>query len=413
MSRSSTALIAATAIVLPSLSQFATADKTPSTKSNSKQVASKKSGSKQQAASNYQVQMEDCDLDSDGHVDISDIVMIINEYGNDCTTTQCDTDVNRDQVIDMNDLLTVLANYGTLETPPPAQTLLSGVRACLQGKFSQDADTLRDLGVKNDVWMVSGFAVSAPHDVTEEEFFAATASDIENRFGTYLNNKTDLDADYDGMVILDIERPFHPRHLGNFINPEASTYDPVKFDAIVEAYKLRISVVREMMPNCKLGLFGFTTPHPHGNLETLGEQQRIMGYDLAAARGILDQVDVICPIVYQRWGQTDNHYGRIGSYTVNGIEVARTLQRTNGTTPEIQPLMSFKVFNGPSAHNKELIEVSDLADQMEVIKSLGVEEFMFWQGKDDLDGSNRISSRLGELLEELNNRADVMVADAN
>merc|ERR1711939_428262 len=84
MSRSSTALIAATTIVLPSLSQFATADKTPSTKSNSKQVASKKSGSKQQAASNYQVQMEDCDLDSDGHVDISDIVMIINEYGNDC-----------------------------------------------------------------------------------------------------------------------------------------------------------------------------------------------------------------------------------------------------------------------------------------------------------------------------------------
>ena len=75
--------------------------------------------------------------------------------------------------------------------------------------------------------------------------------------------------------------------------------------------------------------------------------------------------------------------------------------------------MSFKVFNGPSAHNKELIEVSDLADQLEVIKSLGVEEFMFWQGKDDLDGSNRISSRLGELLEELNNRSDVMVADAN
>ena len=414
-------MIAASAIVLPSLSQFATAA-TPSSKagtssqSSSSKKASKKttSGSSSQAAAGNDLSdMVNCDLNNDGQVDVSDIIVVMHNYGNTCTS-ECTADPNGDQVVDMADILYVLANYGSLPTAPTPQTLLSGVRACLQSQFSSEAASLEALGVKNDCWMVHGYAVGAPHDVTEEEFFTASVSDIEYQFGRYLSRKTDLRSNYDGMVIIDIERPYHPRHFGQFIDPESDDYNPEKFEAIVDGYKRRIAVVREMLPNCKLGVYGFPTPHPHGKIDNNSEQQRILGYEMAAARGILDQVDVICPVLYQRFGQTDNHYNRIASYTVNGIEVGRSLRRTNGTALEIQPLMSFKVYNGPSAHNKELIPISDLADQVEVIREQGVEEFMFWHGKDDLDGSTTIAERLGELLDELEYRSEnVMVADGS
>jgi len=419
MSRSTTALIAATAIVLPSLSQFATAAKPASKTTSSKQstgskkLSSKKAATKQKAAANYQVQMEDCDLNTDGRVDVTDIMMVISEYGNDCTTADCTTDVNRDQSINTRDLLAVLSNYGTLPVAPAPETLLSGVRACLQSQFSQDASGLRNLGVENNSWMVMGSALAASNNMSEDAFFATSASDIEHQFGRYLANQSDLNSDFDGTLVLDIEYPFNPSQLGKFINPDSSSYDPIKFDTIVDAFKLRVAVVREMMPNCKLGLYGFPTPHPHGKLESNSEQERIMGYEMAAARGILDQVDVICPVIYQRFGQTDNKYNRIAAYTVNGIQVGHSLRRTDGTALEVQPLVSFKVYNGGSAHHMELVEISDLADQIEVIRAEGVEEFMFWSGQDNLTGSSTITDRLADLLEELDYRSnDVMVASA-
>jgi hypothetical protein len=410
-----TAMIAASAIVLPSLSQLAVAAK-PSAKasstskqsSGSKKLSSKKvDNSGQQAAPSYQVQMEDCDLDTNGVVDVADIVMVIEDFGSKCTSGDCGTDVNRDQVVDMNDLLAVLSNYGTLEVAPSPETLLDGVRVCLQSRFSNNTAGLSDLGVGNDAWMVHGYAVSAPKNITEEEFFAISEDDIEREFNKYLLRKPDLAADYDGMVIIDIESPFHPSDLGKYINPDSSRYDPMKFESIVQAFKLRIAVVREALPACKLGIYGFPTPHSHGKPNN-SELQRVFGYEMAAARGILDQIDVICPVLYQRFGPTDNHYNRIASYTTMGIETGQSLRRTDGSSLEVQPLMSFRVFNGPSAHHKELIAVSDLADQIEVIQAAGVEEFMFWNGDDELDDSATITDRFGDLLEELDYRAETV-----
>lgn len=422
MSRSLTAMIAASAIVLPSLSQFATAA-TPSSKAgkSSQSLSNKKasstktfSSSSQAASSNDQSDMANCDLNNDGLVDVSDVIVVINNYGNSCNTADCNGDANRDQLVDMADVLFVLANYGTVTTVPAPATLLSGVRACLQSKFSGNVAGLEALGVKNDCWMVHGYAVDAPHNCTDEEFFNASVSDIEYRFGRYLSKKTDLMSNYDGMVIIDIERPYHPQQLGKFIDPNSKDYNPEKFEAIVDGYKRRIAVVRDMLPNCKLGIYGFPTPHSHGKLDSNAEQQRIFGYEMAAARGLLDQIDVICPVIYQRFGSTDNNYDRIASYTVNGIEVGRSLRRTDGSTFEIQPLVSFKIYNGASAHDKELITIADLADQIEVIREQGVEEFMFWHGKDDLDGSTTVTERLGELLNELEYRSEnVMVADGS
>ena len=103
-----------------------------------------------------------------------------------------------------------------------------------------------------------------------------------------------------------MEAPFHPRELGNYIDPNSAEYNPLKFDAIVEGYKMRIDVVRELVPNCKIGLYGFPTPHAHGKADSAVEVRRTMGYELAAAQGILDQVDTICPVLYQRFGATDS-----------------------------------------------------------------------------------------------------------
>lgn len=420
MSRTLTAMIAATAIVLPSLAQFANAapssSKVEKTSNKSKASSKKASATRPttQSSGSDQVDMADCDLDGNGVVDVNDIMLVLNDFNSDCRANDCLGDVNHDQLVDVTDILAILANYGTLVAPQNSESPLNGVRACLQSSFSSDAAELNKLGVRNDCWMVHGYAVEAPTGSTEEEFFSTSVSDVEYRFGLYLSKKTDLTTDFEGMVILDIESPFHPRHFGKFIDPVSDDYNPEKFEAIVEGYKLRIAVVREMLPNCKLGIYGFPTPHPHGKVDSDSEQRRILGYEMAAARGVFDQIDVIVPVIYQRFGPSDSYYSRMASYTAAGIEVGRSLRRSDGTAPEMQPLMSFKVYNGPSAHNQELIAVSDLADQVEVLRELGVEEFMFWNGKDALNDSITITERLAELKDELEYRSEnVMVADGS
>ena len=127
---------------------------------------------------------------------------------------------------------------------------------------------------------------------------------------------------------------------------EFSRIQPLKFDAIVEGYKMRIDVVRELVPNCKIGLYGFPTPHAHGKADSAVEVRRTMGYELAAARGILDQVDTICPVLYQRFGATDSHYHRIADYMQVGVDTGRSLRRQRyrprcTATVDLQDLQRF------------------------------------------------------------------------
>ena len=402
MSRHMTAVFTATAILVPALATTANAAST---------FSSKKASPLSQAT--FTPSQADCDLDNNGVVDVNDMVKVIEVYGSDCSAEGCEGDINRDGTVDLNDLLLMLSNYGVLPAGPTVESSLSGVSVVLQSRFSNDASSLEDMGAKNDCWMVQGGAVGMSKDTTEADFFNASRAQIESTFGRYISKKSELGSTFTGLLVLDMETPFHPRELGNYIDPASDEYDPIKFDAIVEGFKMRIDVVRELVPNCKVGLYGFPTPHAHGKADSETEIRRTLGYELAAARGILDQVDTICPVLYQRFGSTDSKYHRIADYMQIGVDTGRSLRRTNGTALDVQPLLAFRIYNGSSAHNKELVPIEDLADQVEMLRNEGIENVMIWNGKDQIDSTTSVIERMSELKEELDSRQNtMMVANA-
>ena len=405
MSRHMTAVFTATAILVPALATTANAASSVSSKTEFMKGTT--------LSSAFTPSQADCDLDNNGNVDVNDMMKLIEVYGSTCSTNGCEGDINRDGTIDLNDLLLMLSNYGVLPAGPTIESSLGGVSVVLQSRFSNDSASLNSMGSHNGSWMVQGGAVGMSKKTTEAEFFSASRAQIESTFGRYLTKKSELGSAFTGLMILNMEAPFHPRNLGNYIDPASAEYDPLKFDAIVEGFKMRIDVVRELVPNCKIGLYGFPTPHAHGKATSTVEIRRTLGYELAAVRGILDQVDVICPLLYQRFGAQDNHYSRIADYMQVGIDTGRSLRRTDGTALEVQPLLSFKIFNGSSAHNKELVSIEDLASQVDMLRSEGIENLMIWSGKDQIDATTSVTDRMSELKEELDSRHNtMMVANA-
>jgi hypothetical protein len=331
------------------------------------------------------------DADRSGMVDVNDILIVIDEYGDDCEATPCRADTNLDGEVSMFDLLQVLAHYGAVipaNVDGDVQTLLSGTYLCEQSRYADDVSSLEEAGVKNDCWMLHGYAVVAPNDITVEEFFAATEEDIRAKLLAYLSDKVELDPETTDYVILDIEHPVHPRTFGGYLNPSHDLYDPAQFARIIDAFTLRISVARELFPNAQLGLFGVTTPHPFGNAAIEAQITRQSGFLAASAAGLYDDLDVLCPVIYQRFGRSDARHYSIEPYTQLGIDSAGLLRRSDGTTPSIMPVMSLAIFNGGSADHEQPILVEDLAAQIGVLQERGYTKWLVWNDDDTVSDTD-------------------------
>ena len=149
----------------------------------------------------------------------------------------------------------------------------------------------------------------------------------------------------------------HPRTFGSYLDPSHDSYDPAQFARIMDAFALRISVAREQFPNARLGLFGMTTPHPFGDATLESQVSRQNGFLAASAAGLYDDLDVLCPVIYQRFGPSDTQHHSIESYTQLGVDSTALLRRSDGTTPSIMPVMSLAIFNGGSADHEQPILV--------------------------------------------------------
>ena len=331
------------------------------------------------------------DADRSGMVDVNDILLVINEYGDDCEATHCRADTNLDGEVSMFDLLQVLAHFGAVipaHADGDVQTLLTGTHLCEQSRYTDDERSLEDAGIKNDSWMLHGYAVVAPNDISEEAFFAATEGDVRSKLLAYLADKVELDPETTDYVILDIEHPVHPRTFGSYLDPSHDLYDPAQFARIIDAFTLRIAVARELFPNAQLGLFGVTTPHPFGDATLESQVSRQNGFLAASAAGLYDDLDVLCPVIYQRFGPSDTQYHSIDSYTQLGVDSTTLLRRSDGTTPSIMPVMSLAIFNGGSADHEQPILAEDLAAQIGVLQDRGYTEWLVWNDDDTIADTN-------------------------
>jgi len=415
-----TAMTAASAMLLPATAINAAPlalSKNNTKSTSSKAKASNRSNNRRSQATlantntapasvkdTFQPTPNDCDLSKNQVVDVDDIMALLPLLGSDCTS-KCDGDINRDSRIDVSDLMVMIANFG-LAAPASnelADTALNGAILSLQNVYANDRDDLNRMGVANNAVCISSYGLlvdglAEPGGL--DRCLNHTAEEIKS-YLTFYANHYNIALDTEDIVILDIEGyRFSPIFWGNYLDPSISYYNPERLDQILDAYMLRIKVARQVFPNAKLGLYDTITPHCFGDPDMGVMIRRQRGYEYAAARGIFEDIDYACPVLYQVWGHTDYGFSRSDAVTKMGIENTRALTRIDGTPLEIMPLMSLTIYNGDSNHALEPARVQDVSQQIDVLSSLGVNEYIIWNGLENVEHTDiPVYEQLQKLLD--------------
>jgi hypothetical protein len=256
------------------------------------------------------------------------------------------------------------------------------VRFSLQNRYVNDrlARDLAALGVSNRAVTVSGRATRSEKEISEEEFLGADNDAIRTALTRFLTEHELPRAD--DLVILDMEpRGFAPRALGDFEGPRQRE--------LIDAYRRRIRVARQVLrrsevPRLRLGLYQVIVPDGKGQ-STDQFERRMCGYLEAGRQGMYDELDFICPVLYQRFGTDDAAPATLRNWvtaaTRQGIEGSLALTRRNGATIPLVPILSFWVFNGHSANNRQAVSPDLVARQLQVVQDTGgVAAILFWSG---------------------------------
>jgi hypothetical protein len=416
-----TAMIAAGAILLPATTatfaaSLSTSNKTAAVSKTTKRQSSKQSTSNQlsvaKPAQAYQPTASDCDLSGNQVVDVDDIMALLPAMGTPCNRDHCSTDINRDGRTSVNDLMLVIANFGAFapSTSEMAETELNGAILSLQNWYAKEQTTLNSMGVSNKSVCISSYGLlvdGLSEEGALERCLNHTAEEVRDYLISYANHYG-IARDTTDIVVLDIEGyRFSPMFFGNYIDQSISYYNPAMLDRILDAYKLRISVARDVFPNAKLGLYDTVTPHGFGEADLAPMIRRQRGYEYAASYGLFEELDYACPVLYQVWGETDYGFSRSDAVTRLGIEATRSLTRMDGTPLEIMPMMSLTVFNGDSNHDREPARVQDVSRQIDVLESLGINEYIIWNGEENIaDTDIPVYDQLQQLLDYRENQAN-------
>jgi hypothetical protein len=259
-------------------------------------------------------------------------------------------------------------------------TATCDIRFSRQDRYARRSlvSSLTRLGISNDAVTISGRATRSRKDVTKEEFLGAGTETIRTSLTKFLQ-KHHLPRAGD-LVILDMEpKGIAPPHLGDFEGKQLRD--------LVAAYRRRIRVARQVLrrtklPRLRLGLYQVIVPDGRGRTSADFEH-RLRGYIEAGLRGMFDELDFICPVLYQRFGSDDATPETLRKWIAaasrQAIEGSLALTRRNGTRIPLVPFLSFWVFNGGSADNRRAVPPKMLARQLEIVQAaVGVEAILFW-----------------------------------
>lgn len=249
---------------------------------------------------------------------------------------------------------------------------------------------LKDTGVANRAICIGGSALRAGKSGSDpdekkaiEEFLAAKDDDIRRQLQAYLK-KNSIDAATTDWIVLDMEHPVHPSDLGS------SEHDANR-DALIEAFKRRIAIAREALPKAKLSLYGTIVGDSRGLVENAGFQAAMKGCRRAADLGMFDRLDYLVPVIYQRWGPQDRNYRTLEEYTRQTVKMSATLNRSDGSSVPLAPLLSVRVFNKNSAHDRKAVSPDSAKLQLKVLAEFKeVAMVGFWSGQEKPDDVNLV-----------------------
>ncbi len=268
-------------------------------------------------------------------------------------------------------------------------TATCDIRFSLQNRYAETSlvNELAQFGISNRAVTISGRATRSEKEIGRTDFIGANAVEIRSKLTGFLEEH-ELPRDND-LVILDMEpKEIAPRHLGEFEN------DKKLQRALIAAYRRRIRVARQVLrqtkrPGLKLGLYQVIVPDGKGRSSAEFEQ-RMRGYLEAGEQGMYDQLDFICPVLYQRFGSDDARPETLRKWTDaasrQGIERSLTLTRRNGTRIPLVPLLSFWVFSGKSHNDRDAVQPKSLARQLRIVQdAVGIEAIVVWSAWQTVD----------------------------
>jgi hypothetical protein len=248
-------------------------------------------------------------------------------------------------------------------------TATCDIRFSLQNRYVRGglANALPKLGMSNRAITFGGSATLSGNDIGADDFVNADEVDVRTRLKRYLGSHPVHAGE---LVILDMEPGcVAPRHLGKFEGEQQTE--------LIAAYRLRIQVAREELQRppfsgIQLAMYQVIVPDGKGRSGP-GHDERMSGYRAAGDQGMYDQLDFICPVLYQRFGPDDAKSETlrrwIDASTKQGIEESRTLTCSDGATPiPLAPILSFWVFNPRSANDRRAVSPELVADQLEIVQ---------------------------------------------
>jgi hypothetical protein len=286
-------------------------------------------------------------------------------------------------------------------------TKLSGMVLVLQSAWFSDPSELTPLGVSNNGIAVNGSAVLQDQGGDLSTYLAYTEAQITASFGSYVT-KHNLNGS-SAYVIMDLEAVVAPKNWGEYYDADDDDSsddndDSSQFNQIVEAFKLRISVARTLLPDAKICLYG--VPVPTNWLSTSSTWiQQTSGLTEAAELGAFDQADYLVPVLYTRYCEED-----ASSYQTRNEEVidvalgaVDSFTRSNGEQIPVMPLITPTLFNGASDCNKTNLPASELWSQITQINGYPIDGYFIWVGNEDMpDTDQTIPEYLTSLLKVAN-----------
>lgn len=256
------------------------------------------------------------------------------------------------------------------------------IRFSLQNRYADDrlARELAEFGISNGAVTVSGRATRGEKEISQEEFLQADREEIRTTLTDFLSVH-DLPRAND-LVVLDMEpRGFAPRALGEFGGQQQRH--------LIAAYRRRIGVARQVLrrsdvPGLRLGMYQVIVPDGKGQ-PTEDFERRMCGYLEAGRQGMYDELDFICPVLYQRFGADDADPATLRRWvtdaTRQAIDGSLALTKRDGAGIPLVPIVSFWVFNKNSADNRQAVSPDLVARQLQVVQAAGgFAAILLWSG---------------------------------
>jgi hypothetical protein len=258
-------------------------------------------------------------------------------------------------------------------------------RFSLQNRYAEDSlvNALKKLGISNQAVTFSGRATLGEREISKEDFIGASVEEIRTRLKSYLEEHEPRAGD---LVILDMEpQGIAPVRLGEFTEDKNKKL----LRDLIAAYRRRIRVARQELrktrkPGLKLGLYQVIVPDGKGE-ESEEFKRRMRGYVEAGEQGMYDQLDFICPVLYQRFEPDDATPETLRRWlarsTRQAIEGSLKLSRRNGSRIPLVPVLSFWVFNKrpPNHPVRPAVAPESLARQLQIVQdAVGIEAILFW-----------------------------------